>query len=565
MAVVSTFLYTQSMQKTCKNCQQGFEVTDVDQAYYNRIQVPEPTWCPECREMRRMAWCNEGTLYNRKCDLTGKPIVSELSPENPRKVYSVKAWWGDSWDPLSYGRDFDFNRPFFEQFFELELAVPHQCVQIESDDINSDYTHQAGQNKNCYFIFHATFNEDCYYGYGVKKAKDCVDTHYCHESELCYECIDVKTCNNLSWCQDCTSCSSSSFLRDCVGCMDCFMCVGLRNKKFCFLNEQLSEDTYKKLIKDVNTGSFQEVQKYMQKFKELQGKHPFRYLQNAMVENCLGDHLYRSKNAHYCFDCSDIEDCKYLSQIQLGAKDSFDIYQFGIKMELCYESAMVGANATNIRFSHITLSQVSNLTYCMHCFRSSESFGCFGLKRNKFCILNKQYSEEEYFKLKAKIIDHMKQTGEYGEFFPVNYSPYGYNETTAQLFSPMTKEQALAKEWNWEDKLPGTFGKETITELPDKIQDVKDNIVDEVLACDTCKKNYKITAHELNYYRKKNTPLPRECFNCRRLDRHKMRNPRKFWLRKCMNFGCSNEFYSTISPDLQKIVFCESCYLATVY
>ncbi|MEK9159918.1 MAG: hypothetical protein AAB383_04275 [Patescibacteria group bacterium] len=553
------------MQKTCKNCSQAFEVTSEDQSYYNRIDVPEPTWCPPCREMRRMAFCNEGTLYNRSCDLTGKPVVSEFSPSNPRKVYSTQAWWGDGWDPLSYGKDFDFNRPFFEQFHELDLAVPHICVAIEGGDINSDYTHYAGQNKNCYFIFHATFAEDCYYGYGVKKAKDCVDTHYCHGSELCYECVDVKDCNNLSWCQDCTGCSSSSFLRDCVSCMDCFMCVGLRNKKYCFLNEQLSEEAYKQLIKEVNTGSHQEVQKYLQKFKELQSKHPFRYLQNAMIENSLGDYLYKSKNAHFCFDCSDIEDCKYLSQVQLHAKDCYDVFQYGINIELCYEDSMVGTNANNIRFTHLALGQVSNLSYCRDCYHSSENFGCIGLKRNQFCIFNKQYSEEDYFALKAKIIEHMKGTGEYGEFFPTQYSPHGYNETSAQLFYPLTKEQTQAKGWNWEDNLPGTYGKETLTELPDKIEEVKDDIVDAVLACEQCKKNYKITAHELQYYRKKRIPLPRECFNCRRSKRHEMRNPRKFWLRKCMEAGCSNEFYSTISPELPKIVFCESSYLKSVY
>ena len=549
----------------CKNCAQTFGITDDDLAYYSRIEVPEPTWCPQCREMRRMAWCNEGTLYNRTCDLTGKPIVSEFSPGNPRKVYSVQAWWGDGWDPLSYGRDFDFNQSFFEQIHELDLAVPHLCVKIESGDINSDYTHQAGQNKNCYFIFHATFAEDCYYGYGVKKAKDCMDVHYCHGSELCYECVDVKDCNDLAWCQDCTACASSAFLRDCVGCMDCFMCVGLRNKKYCFLNEQLSEEEYKRRRKEMNTGSFREVQKYMQQFKALEAKHPFRYLQNAMVENSLGDYLYKSKNAYCCFDCSDIEDCKYLSQVQLRAKDCYDIYQFGINMELCYEGTMIGANATNIHFTHTAVGQVSNLTYCMHCYRSSENFGCVGLKRHKFCIFNKQYSEEEYFKLKAKIIEYMKQTGEYGEFFPLEYSPYGYNETSAQLYYPTTREAALAKGWKWEDKLPGTYGKETVKELPDTIRELKGDVTQDILACTVCSKNYKITSQELAYYGKKNLPLPRECFNCRRMRRLNMRNVRKFWLRKCMNQGCANEFYTTISLESSKRVFCESCYQKAIY
>ena len=125
------------MQKICKNCSQAFDVASEDQAYYTRIDVPEPTWCPPCREMRRMAWCNEGTLYNRNCDLTGKPIVSEFSPANPRKVYSVQAWWGDGWDPLSYGRDFDFNRPFFEQFHEFTPELNTRCPLLKNGELPS--------------------------------------------------------------------------------------------------------------------------------------------------------------------------------------------------------------------------------------------------------------------------------------------------------------------------------------------------------------------------------------------------------------------------------------------
>lgn len=553
------------MKKSCQNCSQEFEITSEDTVFYKNIGVPEPNWCPPCREMRRMAWCNEGVLYQRKCDQTGKPIISELSAENPRKVFSVQAFWSDDFNPLEYGRDFDFNRSFFEQFHELELSVPHQCVQIESSDINSEYTHQAGQNKNCYFIFHATFAEDCYYGYGVKKAKDCMDVHYCHGSELCYECIDVKNCNDLAWCQDCISCGSSAFLRDCVSCVDCFMCVGLRNKNYCFMNEQLSKEEYQERIKKIDTGSYEEFQKYWREFQNLQNKHPFRYLQNAMIENSLGDHLYNAKNSHYCFDCSDIEDCKYMTQIQLSAKNCYDIYQFGIHAELCYEGAMIGANAYNIKFCNLAVGQVADLTYCMHCHSSKENFACFGLKRNEFCILNKQYNKEAYFELKEKIIEHMKKTGEYGEFFPIKYSPHGYNETTAQFWYPMSKEQVKEKGWNWEENLPGTYGKETLTKIPDNIKDVKDDILKEILACSNCKKNYQIIPKELAYYRKKHLPIPRECFNCRRSNRMSLRNPRKFWLRKCMADGCSNEFYTTYSPESAKIVYCKTCYQKNTY
>ena len=71
-------------------------------------------------------------------------------------------------------------------------------------------------------------------------------------------------------------------------------------------------------------------------------------------------------------------------------------------------------------------------------------FGCIGLKHKKYCILNKQYSEDEYFQNVSMILDEMVARGEWGEFFPVKYSPYGYNRSGATLYEKLTKNQALA-------------------------------------------------------------------------------------------------------------------------
>ena len=43
----------------CKHCQKSFDITDADIKFYTTMGVPSPTWCPECRLMRKMAWCNE--------------------------------------------------------------------------------------------------------------------------------------------------------------------------------------------------------------------------------------------------------------------------------------------------------------------------------------------------------------------------------------------------------------------------------------------------------------------------------------------------------------------------
>ncbi len=114
--------------KICQNCKKNFTIEPEDFNFYEKIKVPSPTFCPECRQQRRYAWRNERTLYRRDCDLCGKSMVTIYSPNKNLKVYCLKCWWGDGWDPASYGRDFDFSRPFFEQYAELQKEVPRMAL-----------------------------------------------------------------------------------------------------------------------------------------------------------------------------------------------------------------------------------------------------------------------------------------------------------------------------------------------------------------------------------------------------------------------------------------------------
>src|SRR5579864_9029045 len=105
--------------RTCQNCKQPFTIDPEDFDFYKKIAVPPPTFCPECRMKRRFAWRNEHNLYRRKDDATGKDIFSGFSPDISLKIYEKEYWMSDAWDPLIYGKNYDFSRPFFEQFKEL--------------------------------------------------------------------------------------------------------------------------------------------------------------------------------------------------------------------------------------------------------------------------------------------------------------------------------------------------------------------------------------------------------------------------------------------------------------
>jgi len=195
-----------------------------------------------------------------------------------------------------------------------------------------------------------------------------------------------------------------------------------------------------------------------------------------------------------------------------------------------------------------------------------DCFGCVNMHHKHYCILNKQYTREEYEKLVPRIIEHMNQTKEWGELFPISMSPFGYNKTSAAMYYPMARTDVLKKGWNWDDVLDTQRSVENILDansLPDCINDVSDQILSSAIKCETTGKPYKITPPELSFYRRQRLPIPRRCPDQRHLDRFSLRNPREFWDRKCGK--CQKDIRSTYKPDRSEIVYCEPCYLGAVY
>lgn len=561
--------------RRCRNCQEDFEIAGEDLAFYDKVSpifsgekylIPPPTLCPDCRQQRRLAAVNETNLYGGECYLCKKRTLTQYSPPLNQPALCYTCWHSDDWDPRDYGRELDFSRSFFEQFRELLKVTPLQALHIDGTNTNSDFMHYAGSSKNCYLIAHADFCEDCYYGYGFKENTSCVDGFYNLHCELCYDCVDVHKCYDLKASQDCISCSSSAFLRDCVGCKNCFLCVGLRNKEFCFENKQLTKEEYIKRIAKIDTGSYLQYQALKKRLRELELTHPFKAFHGTNLENCTGDYLYHCKNAKYCFDCEEVESAKYCSQLVMGSKDVYDVYQYGTRLQQSYDSAISGADSYGILFCSNAAMASSNLIYCYNTEAARNCFGCASIHNQQYCILNKQYSKEEYEKLVPKIIKHMMETGEWGEFLPISISLFGYNNTTAQWYYPLTREEAHAKGYLWEDyetPRPNVARVLRNADLPDNITDVNDEILNVAIECETSGKLFKITKQEFEFYKQHKIPLPRRHPETRHFDRFNKRNPRKFWARPCGK--CSAEIQSTYAPERPEIVYCEKCYLETVY
>ncbi|MDA1060970.1 MAG: hypothetical protein O3B47_04210 [bacterium] len=524
----------------CKNCDGNFEVEVKDLKFYEKIKVPPPTHCPTCRRQRRIALRNERHLYNRKCDLCEKDVIAVFPQKTDYTVYCNECWWKDSWNVMDYGRDYDFDRSFFEQFSEFEKSIPHVALFQEGDNKNCKYINYGLGNKSCYLALCA-YCEDVYFSHGGIKSKSCMDCTKIMTCELCYECVDCNNCYNLLFSRNCNNCHDSYFLEDCIGSSNCFCSGGLRNKKFVFKNEQLSEEKYLNKIKDIKLTN-QSIKDWNEALQRISLKVPKKFMNGMSNENVEGDYIDNCRNLYDCYDCLDnVENASYSDFCGINSYDFYDCLYFGIGSQLCYE--INGASSyNNCKFIYYG-SNLQDSEYCQCCYNCNHIFGCFGLNHKSYCILNKPYSKEEYEALLPRIIKHMKSTGEYGEFFPISISSMPYNETIAQEYYPMRKEEGIAKGYTWSE--------------PEKKQHREGARV-----CKECDSDFMTISQEEAFYKKFNLPVPEICPECRHKNRFNQRNPRKLFDRKCMK--CELPLKTSYAPERPEIIYCEKCYLESI-
>lgn len=562
------------MTKTvCTNCQTAFPIHDRDVEYYATMNVPAPTRCPQCRFQRRLMFRNERNLYSRNCAACDKSILSIYSSDKPYVIYCRECWWSDAWNPLSFGKPVDFSRPFFEQLHELRLQVARIALLNDSTSENSEYANHVYRLKNCYMVFDANDNEGCIHSTGVYNCKDLLDCMNDDNIELCYETLYAEKCYGLKYSRDTINCRDSAFLVDCIGVSNSLLCVGLRNKEFCYKNQQLTEIEFKRVWEKTQLHTRSGVKKAAAEFDTFLNGVPRKFYHGVNNEDVSGDYLVNSKSVHYSFETRYSEKCTYCFGIY-QSKDCMDYTIYGEGAELVYETHCTGGNVSRILFSNIVWGG-KEAYYCDNALNAPDNcFGCVGIKKEKYCILNTQYTEAEYIALRDRLIDHMKNTGEWGEFFPADIAPFGYNETMANEFFPLTKDQALQKGYSWQDKLPGTYGKETITSIPDSISDCTDQILKEVLACANCQRNYKIVKAELDFYRQQHIPIPDTCPDCRHLARAQFRSGYQLTERRCMCTQANHthpaeacpQVFSTAYPETSTtIIYCEDCYRKETY
>jgi hypothetical protein len=369
----------------CQNCKKDFVIEPDDFSFYEKIKVPPPTFCPECRMIRRMVWRNHRCLNKRNCNSCNKSLISMYNDEAP--VYCNECWFSDKRDQFKYGVEYNFTKPFFEQWKNLLKINPRLYAYRAGNSIDSEYVNFSLDIKNVYLSYSIVDCEDILYSEAIDKSKKVLDSYSSHNLDNCYYNIDSKKNYDTCYAIKSSSCINCLFIFDCVNCQDCVLSSNLRNKRFFYRNKQYSKEEYEKLISGLKLNTHIGISDCLKDFESLiKSKETIHRFANIISsQNVSGDNIENCKNVKLSFNMKDTEDTKYSWRTMSNTKDSFDV-QSSVTGELLYESIAVSFNSYKVYFCHIATGCREceygfNLKNCKNCF------GCMGLVNASYCIL----------------------------------------------------------------------------------------------------------------------------------------------------------------------------------
>jgi hypothetical protein len=323
---------------------------------------------------------------------------------------------------MDYGLNYNPNRPFFDKFLELRNKIPRISL-LNINGVNSDYVNNSEDNKNCYLLFAAQKNEDSLYGRLVYRCRFSIDSDFIADSELCYECFDLRKCYNSMFSDNCEASSDLLFCFNMRDCQNCILCTNLRHKSFHILNKPVSKEEFEQKKKEI-LSVHSNLEKFRKEFEKIRASSIVKFAHQVRCYKSSGDYMFNTHEVYFGFDTENSKNCKYVTDAE-GTIGCWDMNNTYYRPELNLD-VMGSLHTYNVKHSTYIMYS-SHIEYSDSLHNCENCFGCIGLKKKKYCILNKQYEKTEYEKLKNKIIEQMKKDGIYGDFLP----PYEFETSYA--------------------------------------------------------------------------------------------------------------------------------------
>lgn len=543
------------------HCEKSFSIEKEDIEFLRMFRVPPPDYCPTCRRIMRLTHMGTMKLFYRNCSVPThtEKMISIFGEHCPFPVYDYSYFIGDSFDPMSFGKTFDVHTSVLDQLLDLRKVFPMPSfLNRDPSSVNSEYSNGGRNNKNCYLCSGCYSCEDMSYTNMANKSKKVFDSRIIKDSEYVYQGIASDHLYRCSYVYFSKSCIDSMFLFDCRNCTNCFGCVNLRNKSYCIWNIQYTKEEYEKIIGEFKPFKRSVLEKIEKKFWDFVKTVPMNASQNISTTDSIGVLLEQSNQVYDCVDTFKSQNIRHGDGC-IAHQDSMDLLFSGGSNHL-YMTTNIGSQSSHVKFS-ISSKFCTDCEFIFNCKNLSNCFMCFGIQNKSYCIGNIQYTEEVYFQKVDEIKTAMLQHGEYGQPLPLEFSAQAYNFSLASAAFPITDAQVVALGGYIEYEPESNASNISIIEsehIPDSLEDVPTDILEQALRCKVSSKPFKIIESELDFYRYMSLPLPDIHPTIRMNTNYKIAINGKMYNTLCNK--CSKEIKSIFDSKDGYTLYCEECY-----
>lgn len=357
-------------------------------------------------------------------------------PESERieNIVSIQQH-ADSRDVMTqYG--IDWSGDIFSDITTLFRTVPIAAVNHFGENENCDYSDVAYNAKNIYLSIVTTRGvENAAYVFNCKdnSANVFSSINVLEWSENVYASNYIIQSYNVFFSENIINSSNIRLSTNCIWCSECVDCDGLENMSYCIQNTKLDKDAY-----------FLRKQEILQNKDKLFKKISDKPL-NMGSSNVKGTNLYNCHDVINAYSCINVKNARNVALISSNEDngDFYDVFMGGRSTNF-YGVCDAGWFSDNC-YCITQCATCTSMYYSMFCEWCSFCFGCIWLKNKSYCILNKQYTKEDWLAKVDEIFSQMEKNWSLGEFFPWWMNPFYFNDTAAYLIDQsFSKEEVVA-------------------------------------------------------------------------------------------------------------------------
>ena len=346
---------------------------------------------------------------------------------------------------MDYGLDYDLSKSFADNFGSLFKNIPLSATISQMAGENTQYADVIVSSTNCYLSNMIIDNcENIFYTFqSFENCKNIFSSVSIYSnSENIYMSSGVTNGFKVFYSKYIINSNNIWFSSNLIWCSECILCDDLENQKYCIENKEYEKEEYlekkKEILKNKND--------FLSKLQNIKVKW-----KNFWSTDVTWNFIEKSSDVENGFYIADVSKSRNILFSWWTQKESYDVFDTWINVKDMYGVASWWVNSENIYLSS-QIESCYNIFYSYYLNNSNHCFACIWLQNQSFCILNKQYTKEDWYKKVNQIFEKMDNNGTLWDFLPPELNPFYFNDTVAWIIWWFQKEDIVSDLYMWRDE-----------------------------------------------------------------------------------------------------------------